>query len=320
MSPYAYLPMLTHLVCLHTLTYQSSTSEYEGSFMWSFRDATDSGDDQLWIFRELPHAQRPANFISLVKKIQEKSELDCGALKSALLQAASSGVAAAAAASAKAVQTCERAQRRVTTQRIGQNVLVGTRELAPGAPMQPGYVVNVDEEHDQCLIRMRDGGYSRWIISNSNFIWYDNPTLRTTGAPLPLDNAHVGTVAAASGASASAAERGGSAAEAPRGADATPRSGLELLWTCFIVFEPRRWELHCACPAVAMAYADQLGLRAHALRGALQSSTSATEVAYMQQALAEAINLRTNITKVVYETRAIHRAQQLQRAKVQFGL
>ena len=24
MSPYAYLPMLTHLVCLHTLTYQSS--------------------------------------------------------------------------------------------------------------------------------------------------------------------------------------------------------------------------------------------------------------------------------------------------------
>ena len=40
----------------------------------------------------------------------------------------------------------------------------------------------------------------------------------------------------------------------------------------------------------------------------------------MQQALAEAINLRTNITKLVYETRAIHRAQQLQRAKVQFGL
>ena len=28
MSPYAYLPMLTYLVCLHTLTYQSSTSIY----------------------------------------------------------------------------------------------------------------------------------------------------------------------------------------------------------------------------------------------------------------------------------------------------
>ena len=26
MSPYAYLPMLTHLVCIHTLTYQSLTS------------------------------------------------------------------------------------------------------------------------------------------------------------------------------------------------------------------------------------------------------------------------------------------------------
>ena len=28
MSPYAYLPMLTHLVCHHTLTYQSTTTAF----------------------------------------------------------------------------------------------------------------------------------------------------------------------------------------------------------------------------------------------------------------------------------------------------
>ena len=33
MSPYAYLPMLTHLVCLHTLTYQSSRRAQVRSFV-----------------------------------------------------------------------------------------------------------------------------------------------------------------------------------------------------------------------------------------------------------------------------------------------
>ena len=252
--------------------------EFEGSFIWSFRDATDSGDDQLWLFRELPHAQRPANFFAVVKRMQEKSEVDCGALKSALLRTSSSGAAAAAAAaaSAKASQKRAHALRRVTAERVGQNVLVGTRALAPGAPMHPGYVVTVDEEHDQCLIQMRDGGYSRWIISKSHFIWYDNPVLRTTGLPLPLEEARAGTAAGTVGA-ASAAQGDESAATAPAGADANPRSGLELLWDCFIVYKPRRWELHCACPAVAAAFAEQLGLRVRALGAALESSTSATE-------------------------------------------
>ena len=34
MSPYAYLPMLTHLVCHHTLTYQSSTRNYAAPELW----------------------------------------------------------------------------------------------------------------------------------------------------------------------------------------------------------------------------------------------------------------------------------------------
>lgn len=468
--------------------------KYEDSFMWFFRDATDLGNDQLWIFRELPHAKRPANFIQKVRSEGRKNanavaraqianqtstsillaqararlgltqaqtrESDWSgtsglSLNSArfnvdqvrahaalrtprdaanpAVRAAGVGHAMPASASADAGasasgdggfegmscrKVCHLQDKKAELNRhflkkveVGQNVLIGTAVLTPGTPMQPGCVVSVDEKHDQCLIRMRDGGYSRWIMSNSIFIWPNDPVLQNIGVPLAGGRPRIQAAPAAATAAATrstsrsgsrsgsgsgsgsgsvgetesgglteggggrgkkrrktttgessttsalslasssssslppaaAGRRGGPAAEAPCAVPVS-RCGLELLWTCFIVFEPRRWELHCTSPDVAFEFAKQLNKRAEKLeevlrlmcatggggrgrsgsarreRGRAMSLDAEVEKAAVQQELQEVRHLSGNIHQVVIETKLLHRARLLQRAKGQFGL